>query len=208
MRQILLGVVLTLVPVTPQSSGRADSPDRPDPERRVRSRFGRPRRLQSWRAPATRSATIAAVLAVDPTASGPVAAADLQYRVTVEARRRRDRGDAGWRTRAHRAAGCAARNRGARLPRRAGDLRQHAAARSRSSTNCRSKTTSAASSPTSSTRRIRAARSAQGAGGGGAHLHPAQHRPVQEGGLRHLRDRRLPGVLRRAHRRCRSRRRP
>ena len=42
-------------------------------------------------------------------------------------------------------------------------------------------------------------RSAQGAGGGRPHLHPAEPGPVQARGLRHLRDRRVSGVLRRAH---------
>ena len=81
MRQILLGILLLLVPAAQQ----------PAVEPIVRIGLTQNaatvtiRSAQAFNVSGrpTRSATFAAVLAVDPNAKGPVAAADLQYRMTV-----------------------------------------------------------------------------------------------------------------------------
>ncbi|MEO5898458.1 MAG: SpoIID/LytB domain-containing protein [Vicinamibacterales bacterium] len=81
MRQILLGVLLLLVPIT-----------QPIVEPMVRIGLNQNAATVTVRSAETftvagrltRSATFAAVVAVDPNAAGPVAAADLQYRITAK----------------------------------------------------------------------------------------------------------------------------
>ena len=82
MRQILLGVVLLLVPITRQSS--VEPIVRIGLTQNAATVTVRSAETFTVAGRMTRTATFAAVLAVDPNANGPVAAADLQYRITAK----------------------------------------------------------------------------------------------------------------------------
>ena len=147
MRQILLGILLLLIPAA----------QGPPVEPIVRIGLTQNAATVTIRSAqafmvggrTTRSATFAAVLAVDPNANGPVAATDLQYRITA----RLDDGatvvmPADGRVRIEPPA--APLEIETRAYRGAMEIFGNAAARSRSSTNCRSRSTCKASSPTNS----------------------------------------------------------
>ncbi|MEO6212985.1 MAG: SpoIID/LytB domain-containing protein, partial [Vicinamibacterales bacterium] len=82
MRQILLGVLLLLVPVTQQPS--VEPVVRIGLTQNAATVTVRSAETFAVAGRMTRAATFSAVLAVDPNTSGPVAAADLQYRITVK----------------------------------------------------------------------------------------------------------------------------
>jgi stage II sporulation protein D len=82
MRQILLGAVLLLVPVTQQPS--VEPMVRIGLTQNAATVTIRSAEMFTVAGRATKAATFAAVLAVDPNTSGPVAASDLQYRITVK----------------------------------------------------------------------------------------------------------------------------
>lgn len=81
MRHVLLGVVLLLVPMPRQSIEPMVRIGLTENAATVTVRASEPFTVAGR---TTRAATFAAVLAVDPKATGPVAAADLQYRITVK----------------------------------------------------------------------------------------------------------------------------
>ena len=82
MRQILLGVLLLLVPLRPQSL--VEPIVRIGLTQNAATVTVRSAETFMVAGRGTRAATFAAVLAVDPDTNGPVAAADLQYRITVK----------------------------------------------------------------------------------------------------------------------------
>src|SRR5215203_5204198 len=81
MRALILGLLLLLVPAGQQPS--VEPTVRIGLAQNVASVTIRSAEAFMVEGRTTRSATIASVLAVDPNRSGPVAAADVQYRVTV-----------------------------------------------------------------------------------------------------------------------------
>ena len=106
MRQILIGVVVLLVPITRQLS--VEPMVRIGLTQNAATVTVRSAETFTVAGRMTRTATFAAVLAVDPNANGPVAAADLQNRITAKLD-----------DDATVVMPAVARNRGARLPRRA-----------------------------------------------------------------------------------------
>ena len=82
MRQIFLGVLLLLLPVTQQPA--AEPMVRIGLNQNAVTVTVRSAQPFTVAGRLTRAATFAAVLAVDPNANGPVAGADLQYRITAK----------------------------------------------------------------------------------------------------------------------------
>ena len=81
MRQILAAVLLLLLPVAQQSP--VEPTVRIGLTQNATTVTVRSAETLTVAGRTTRAATFASVLAVDPKASGPVAAADLQYRITA-----------------------------------------------------------------------------------------------------------------------------